>query len=97
METKLFDAIFDFNKHLTKIMPLSAIWLDNPIQMGDRKTARITAGDMIRIKGDKIENKNTASNATHEVLGCYGNIANTILYFDLKDLQTNELFTLKIK
>lgn len=102
MESTLFESLIDLNKSFQKIMPLAAIWLSKPVAISDkdkchRITARITVGDKIRLDKGWIENISNENTATHEVLGCYGNISNTVLYFDLKDLETNELFTLKIK
>lgn len=100
MESTLFDSLIDLNESFQKTMPLAAIWFDHPISIAGRRTARIEAGDRLRIENDAIVDINTYlpyKQATHEVLGCYGNISNTVLYFDLKNLETNELFTLKIK
>lgn len=99
MET-IFNSFIDLQKSFQKVMPLAAIWLNKPVLVVGRQTARIEAGDRLRIENDAIVDINTYlpyKEATHEVLGCYGNISNTVLYFDLKNLETNELFTLKIK
>lgn len=98
MESILFDSLIDLNKSFQKIMPLAAIWLSKPVWLERRKSGRIEAGDRLRIENNAIADVLLPDKqATHEVLGCYGNISNTVLYFDLKDLETNELFTLKIK
>jgi len=98
MESTLFESLIDLNKSFQKTMPLAAIWFDHPISVVGKRTVRIEAGDRLRIENNAIAEISLPDRqATHEVLGCYGNISNTVLYFDLKDLKTNELFTLKIK
>jgi hypothetical protein len=94
----IFDSLIDLDKSLKQTMPLAAIWLNKPVQLNDKRTVRIEAGDRLRVEKNAISDVCLPEKpATHEVLGCYGNIANTVLYFDLKNLETNELLTLKIK
>lgn len=93
----IFDCAIDLNKSLTKVMPLAAIWFDKPIQTESEKTARIVAGHKVFVKNGRIGNVSESNPANFEVVGCFGNVSDTILYFELKDLKTLETITLNIK
>lgn len=97
METNILDTIFNFNSSLSKIMPLAAIWLNKPVQAGSARTVRIEAGDKIRIEDNAIVDISEGIPATHRVTGCFGNITNSILFFELEDLRTNDYLKLNVK
>lgn len=96
----IFNSFIDLGKSFQKVMPLAAIWLTSPVITSKGRTARIEAGDKIRVFSsfsamicDITENWP----ATHEVIECRGNIGNSILEMDIKDLHTGEVSTLKLK
>lgn len=94
----LFESLIDLNKSLNKVNPLAAIWLSKPVWLERKKSVRIESGDRLRIENNSIVDVVIPDKpATHEVIGCYGNISDTILYFELKDLKTSETITLNIK
>ena len=94
----IFDCAIDLNKSLTKVHPLAAIWLSKPVWLERTKSGRIEAGDRLRIENNSIVDIVIPDKqATHQVIGCYGNISDTILYFELMDLQTSEITKLDIK
>ena len=98
MPTNIFDTNLDLNKSLSKVNPLAAIWLiGKPIQTESERTLRISEGHKIRVANGVICDVSGSKAATHKVLSCHGNISNTVLYFELQDLETNELLTLNVK
>jgi hypothetical protein len=96
MET-IFDSFIDLQKSFQKVMPLAAIWLVAPVITSKGRTARIEEQDKIRVEGGWIVDIKDGNPSTHEVIECRGNIGNTILEMDIKDLKTGELSTLKLK
>lgn len=98
MLTNIFDTNLDLNRSLSKVKPLVAIWLTGkPIQTESERTLRISEGHKIRVTNGVICDVSGSKAATHKVLSCHGNISNTVLYFELEDLETNELLTLNVK
>lgn len=94
----LFESLVDLNNSFNKVHPLAAIWLNKPVWLEDRRTVRIEAGDRLRIEDGSIVDASIPDKpATHKVTACFGNIANTVLYFELVDLKTAETITLNIK
>ena len=93
----ILNSFVDLNKSFNSVMPLAAIWLESPIKTQTGKQIRITDGDLIRVVKDKIVDVTQEAKATHKVLNCKGNISNTVLFFELQHLHTNDLLTLKIK
>lgn len=94
----LFESLVDLNNSLNKVHPLAAIWLSKPVWLERKQSVRIEAGDRLRIENNSIVDVVIPDKpATHEVIGCYGNISDTILYFGLKDLKTSEITKLDIK
>lgn len=94
----IFDSFADLGKSFSKIMPLAAIWMtDKPIQMEGKRSVRIEKGDRLRIENSSIVDVIEDLPATHKVIGCYGNIANSILFFELENLETKETLKLNIK
>lgn len=97
MET-IFNSFIDLQKSFQKVMPLAAIWLDKYVRIETKnRTARIQTGDKIRVEDGRIVDIQDSKPSTHEVAECRGNIGNSILEMDIKDLQTGELSTLKLK
>jgi hypothetical protein len=96
MET-IFDSFIDLQKSFQKVMPLAAIWLISPVITSKGRTARIEGEDKIRVVDGWIVNIQDGNPATHESFFLSGNIGNTILEMDIKDLKTGELSTLKLK
>jgi len=100
MET-LFNSFIDLQKSFQKVMPLAAIWLKSSVVLAhgdiERITPRIEKGDRIRVDDGWIIDIEKDKPATHEVIECRGNIGNTILEMDIKNLETGELSTLKLK
>lgn len=83
----------DLFKDLTpdyRLMELSAIWLSAKVN----GTRRITAGDHIAISSGLLV---SADHATHKIVGCYGDLANTQLEIMVTDVITNEPSILKLK
>lgn len=52
---------------------------------------------LVAVLAGRIEDVSEGNPANFEVLGCFGNISDTTLYFELKDLKTLETITLNIK
>lgn len=96
MET-LFNSFIDLQKSFQKVMPLAAIWVTSPVITSKGRTARIEAGDQIRVIDGWIVDIQDGNPATHEVIECRGNIGNSILEMDIKNLETGELSILKLK
>lgn len=94
--SNIFDSLVDYQKSLNRIMPLAAIWLSRAIKTDKGATVRIEKGDKVRVNDGMLCDISEDYPCSHEVIGCYGNISNTILYFELKDLTTNELLTLNV-
>ena len=95
--SQLLAGLIITNNSFSKVMPLAAIWLNKPVQTGGKRTVRIEQGEMLRVKGNTIVDISEDAPATHKVIECYGNVANTILYFELEDLHTKELLKLNVK
>ena len=94
----IFDTIIDLNKSLNNVHSLPAIWItDKPIQTETERTVKIVKGHRIRLFNEKICDVSGSRPATHEVIECKGNISNTILYFELRDLISNENKILNVK
>lgn len=93
----IFNSFIDLQKSFQKVMPLSAIWLISPVITSNGRTARIEEGDKIRVEDGWIVDIKDDKPSTHEVAECRGNIGNSILEMNIKDLQTGELSTLKLK
>lgn len=94
----LFESLVDLNNSFNKVHPLAAIWLSSPVWLEDKRTVRIEAGNRLRIEDNRIVNASIPDKpATHIVTGCFGNISDTVLYFELVDLKTAETTTLSVK
>lgn len=96
-EQTILKSLPDLGNSFNKIMPLQAIWLHKPVRTSNGTTVRIEAGNKIRVENNWIVDISPDQPATHEVIKCMGNIANTVLEFELMDLENNELTTLKVK
>lgn len=98
MKTKtIFGSLPDLANSFNKIMTLQAIYLIKPVRTSNGTTVRIEAGNKIRVKDNWIIDISPDAPATHEVLQCKGNITSTVLEFELQDLETKEISTLKVK
>lgn len=97
--TNVFEFAIDLNKSFQKIQPIAAIWLSKPVWLVGKRTARIEKNDKIRVEYRGITDIDITNDkpATHTVLECYGNISNSVLYFELENMRTKELSTLNIK
>lgn len=93
----VFNSFIDLEKSFNKVYDLSAIWLNAPVQTATEKTCRIKAGHLIRVHEGWIENVTPELPATHKVIECKGTIGDSILLFELENLETKELLTLKVK
>jgi len=95
----IFDTAINLSNSLYKIIPLAAIWMtDNgTIQTETEKTCRITKGHKVRVLKGQIVNVTTDHPATHKIIECYGNISNTILYFEIENLKNGEQSKLNVK
>jgi len=92
----VFEAIANLSRLATDLMPLNAIWLDIPLQMGDKRSIRISAGDSVRIRKGELFDSTQYDGVTHQITACRGNLYNTMFEVDLRDLKTNELLTIKL-
>ena len=97
METAIQNFFVDLTRSQMKLYPLAALWFEKPIQMPDKKTARLTKGDVIRIEDGKIVDCLTWEKATHVIISGKGRLDSSELYMEVADLDTNETFTLKIQ
>lgn len=93
----IFNSFIDLAKSFNKIYPLAAIWLNTPVQTATDKTCRIIPGHLIRVHERWIENVTPELPATHKVIECKGSIGDSALLFELENLETKELLTLKVK
>lgn len=75
------------------VMPLAAIWLNEPLMTDKGLTKRITAGDLVFIENGEL--KDCMSKPTHEITGCYGKPTSDF-YLTLIDLKTQELIKIQI-
>ena len=97
MQQSIFQTAIDLQNSLYKFHPLAAIWFDHGIQTETERTPRIAKGHLIRVQKDEIVNVTPELKANYKVLECMGNVSNTILYFELESLVTDDLLTLNIK
>lgn len=81
-----------------KVMPLNAILItaNGAIQTETEATVRITNGHMVRVQDGAIVNVSEGFPATHEITGCFGNISNTVLYFEARSLIMGKTETINI-
>lgn len=97
----VFEAISDICKLSTDLMPLAAIWLEKPLQMAQKRSIRITKGDMVRVMaayGDECHLMDCTPllPPTHVITECRGTIYQTLFEVDCRDLETNEVITIKL-
>lgn len=95
--TSIFDNFIDLAKSFTKVYPIAAIWLNKPVQTTTERTVRITKGHLIRVRERWIEDVTDTLPATHKVIECKGTIGDSVLFFELANLETQELSTLNVK
>lgn len=93
----IFNSFVDLAKSFNKVYPLAAIWLNNPVKTATERTARITKDHLIRVRERWIEDVTNDNPATHRVIECRGTIGDSVLFFELENLETKELSTLNVK
>lgn len=93
----VFNSFVDLAKSFNKVYPLAAIWLEKPVSTATEFTARLRKGHLIRIENGLIVNVTDTLPHTHEIIECRGTIGDTLLMFELENLETKELSTLNVK
>lgn len=97
----VFEAIADLSRLSTELVVLNAIWLEKPLQIAQKRSIRITKGDMVRVMaayGDECHLMDCTPllPPTHVITQCRGTIYSTLLEVECRDLNTNELITIKL-
>lgn len=92
--TGLDDLLNSLNELHSTEMELAAIWITDPVPVvnGVRK-ARFEAGDLICWRDGEAKD----GEATHRILGCFGNISSSVLKFTAIKLQNSQIEILKVK
>ena len=93
----LFNTFADLVSPFNKIMPIEAVWLNDPVITDSGKKWRIKAGDKVRVRLDRITNISHNLPATHRIVRCKGNLVSSVLQVELENLETKELSTLNLK
>jgi hypothetical protein len=84
-------------KTINREMELAAIWLDSPLQMEIIRSARVMAGDMVKVENGQLIDLPIGEAPTHKVLHCTGTIDSSSLNFILLDINTNKELIIKLK
>lgn len=97
----VFEAIADLSRLSTDLIAHEAITLDHAIETSEKRTRRIKAGDMVRVMnnylaGQIIVDCSPMFPATHAITECRGTIYQTLFEVDGRDLETNEVITIKL-
>lgn len=95
--TQLTDFLADLNRLYTHNYELAAIWLEKPLQTATERTVRITEGHLVRVEDEQLKDCNEKRPANYKVIGCYGTLISSELYFVLTGIENNEPLTIKIK
>lgn len=93
----IFNSFVDLAKSFNTLYKMNAIWLNMPVMTSKIKTSRIIPGDKIRVECGLIVDVTDTLPATHKVVECKGTIGDTLLMFELENLETKELSTLNVK
>lgn len=88
----LNDFFDSLNRMHNLEMELAAVWLNCPVVVDGVRTRRIAPGDLVCVADARL----VSGNATHKVIGCFGNITSTILHMTVMDLKSNEMLNLKL-
>lgn len=87
MENIVFNSLCKAFEPNNDIMELMAIGLTKKIKVSNQgvvNTAlRITDGDLIEVIDDKLTG---GDNFNYKIIGCYGNIANSLLYIIVQSI-----------
>lgn len=96
----VFEAIADLSRLSTDLIVHESIFLDEALQMPEKRCRRIMAGDAVRVENGKLVNCVYSSAllfpATHVITECRGTIYSTLLEVECRDLNTNEVITIKL-
>lgn len=93
----VLDAIVGITRLSTELMPLDAIWLEKPLQMANKRSIRIAAGDEVYVaRLGILVDCDWIHSASHVITECRGTTYSTLLEIDVKDLKTGEILTIKL-
>lgn len=100
MKDFVLEAIAAVARLSTDLIVHESIFLDEPLQMPHNRSRRIRLGCRVRVENGKLVDcvyKDALSfPATHVITECRGTIYQTLFEVDCRDLETNEVITIKL-
>jgi hypothetical protein len=93
----IFDAIAEIANLPARLFKQNAINSPIPFHVGGRgRTHRLVPTDLVRIEGDALVSVTTDATPTHIVTECRGSLYIDLFEVDCRDLETNEVITIKL-